>query len=211
MFVALLIGLISGFVGAVPVAGPISAIVFKQGIRGRYSKGRWVALGAAFAESGYAFLAFIGFNHVLANQKHLLNFSNALAALILGVLGVYFFRSKKLRTPAVTSVEVGLTQGSKAFLTGVSVTAINVSLLVTWTTAITALSSFELFESTLMTATFFSLGVGVGIFAWFALLLMLLGKYKGHFSARVFDLGLKGVGTALVSLSLAIVWKLIAN
>ena len=44
-------GLLLGFVGSIPVAGPTSALILKLGIQGQYWSGRGVAIGGACAEA----------------------------------------------------------------------------------------------------------------------------------------------------------------
>ena len=54
MLAAAAFGLCFGFVGSVPIAGPVSALVFRCGIDGRFKRGQGIAIGAAVAEAGYA-------------------------------------------------------------------------------------------------------------------------------------------------------------
>ena len=63
--VATLPGLLFGFVAAMPMAGPIWALVFERALRGRMREGLYVAIGGAVAEAVYAALAFWGFAALL--------------------------------------------------------------------------------------------------------------------------------------------------
>ena len=48
------IGFLLGFLGSVPITGPISALVFQDGMRRRWSHGFSVGLGSGVVEGGFA-------------------------------------------------------------------------------------------------------------------------------------------------------------
>src|SRR5689334_4267354 len=90
MLAAAAFGLCFGFVGSVPIAGPVSALVFRCGIDGRFSRGNGIAIGAAVAEAGYAFLAFWGFSTFLTRYSFVLRISRLLGGAVLMILGLTF-------------------------------------------------------------------------------------------------------------------------
>jgi threonine/homoserine/homoserine lactone efflux protein len=210
MIIALLCGCAFGFISAIPIAGPISALVLNLAINGKYAQGRYLALGAAIAESIYTFLAFLGVSQVLNRYKYLGPVSNALAALILAGLGIHFYRSQKMRSfshqPAKKSDE-----GQKEFLTGIGVSAANPTLIATWTTVITTLYSMKLFPLTTPNSAFFAGGVCLGIFGWFNVLIALLAKYRSHLNPRIMDKILKTIGVLLGAISVWIVIGICRN
>jgi threonine/homoserine/homoserine lactone efflux protein len=65
VLVAAIIGFCFGFFGSIPIAGPIAALVLQRGLVGRFRAGALIGAGAAFAEAGYAFMAFWGFSTFL--------------------------------------------------------------------------------------------------------------------------------------------------
>ena len=86
---ASLIGFAIGFVGSIPIAGPVSATIIKLGIENRFDYGKGIALGAGFAEAVYAGLAFWGFGAGLVG--FLQEYENAfrgLGSVVLIVVGV---------------------------------------------------------------------------------------------------------------------------
>src|SRR5690606_30970064 len=95
MLTAFILGSLIGFVSAVPVAGPVSAIIFSYGMRGRNLQGSSVALGAGLGEGVYTALAFWGFTQLFLGHPTLLNASQFVAASVLLVLGIYFYRSQR--------------------------------------------------------------------------------------------------------------------
>ena len=62
MIAVIIFGFVFGFVGAIPVAGPIAAMVVERSILGRFRAAIWLAIGSAIAEGGYAALAVFGFS-----------------------------------------------------------------------------------------------------------------------------------------------------
>jgi hypothetical protein len=58
VLVTALLGLAFGFVGSIPVAGPISALVLYRGLDRRYKAATFIGVGGAVAEGAYAFLSF---------------------------------------------------------------------------------------------------------------------------------------------------------
>ena len=60
MALTFLVGLILGFVGSIPIAGPTSVIVLKNTLEKGNREGLDIAAGAGVAEAIYAFFAFWG-------------------------------------------------------------------------------------------------------------------------------------------------------
>lgn len=209
MIFAFVLGVVFGFISAVPVAGPVSAVVFSRGMRGKYGQGRWIAYGAAIVEGAYTFLAFWGFKNFLADLSFIFVASNIVAALILACLGLYFFGAKKLRNP-VTAEEAEV-QGEKAFFVGAGMSLVNPTLIATWTAAVTTLYSTNLFEFTDLNGMLFSTGVAFGIAFWFALMLRLMEKNLNRLNPRVLDVGLKCVGVSLGFLSLMMIFRILRS
>src|SRR4051795_11238662 len=91
---ALLAGTIMGFLGSMPIAGPVAVLVLERGLVRRGREGLAVALGAAAAESVYAFLAFWGLGSVLYGSPMLLQASRLVGAGVMITLGLYLANRK---------------------------------------------------------------------------------------------------------------------
>lgn len=204
MIFALLIGIFIGFISAIPVAGPISAMVFSYGMTRRYKEGRWLAAGAGIAESCYCFIAFVGFQHLFKDLTFLMKATNLLTVFILVFLGIYFYRSKKMRAHHDTQVVPAVS--SKAFLIGLSVALANLTLLATWSAFMPSLSALKVFEFNYPNFFIFSAGVALGVYLWFTLLLVLIAKHRDRFEESILDKILKSVSFLLWGIA---VWMLI--
>ncbi|MBC7396539.1 MAG: LysE family transporter [Bdellovibrionales bacterium] len=212
MLTALFLGTGLAFISAAPVAGPVSAMIFTLGMKGKQAKGRWVALGAGVVEGAYAFLALWGFTAFMQKLSYIEVLSKILAALILGALGFHFFRSKKMRKPAALSNQADEYHNApKAFAIGAGLSAVNISLIATWTAAITTLYSMNLFQFSKLNSLLFSLGVTVGIYVWFSVMLSILVKHRSQLKPGMLDKGLKGMGIFLLGLCVWIVYRLVTE
>ncbi len=183
MALAAVIGFLFGFLGSMPVAGPIAVLVFSRGVDGRHRSGLSIAVGGAVAEGVYACLAFWGFAEFLARYPVMVPISRAAAVVVLTILGVVFLR-RKVTTHQVPDHREGWGGG---FVVGFSITALNPTLIATWAAATTTLFSTGLVDFTPVTALPFGGGAIAGIIVWFALLLHLVRKFRKRFSPHTLN------------------------
>jgi len=198
MLAAALIGFTCGFVFSMPVAGPISLLVFGRGLQDRPQGIAYLAVGSAIAESVYAYFAFWGFSALLSRYAWIEPVSRGLTAVLLIALGVHFARMKTTASPppkqSTAEREVGR---KRSFFLGLTITALNPTLMATWGAAVAALHSFDIVSFGSGRALPFSIGVCVGISSWFALLLRLLKRYKSRFAASTLDRTVRVMGVLL--------------
>ena len=206
MLTALLIGFVFGFIGSMPVAGPIAILVFGRGLQNRARSGVYLAVGSAIAESVYAYLAFWGFSALLAQYPWIEQVSRGVAAVILTALGLRFALARPGPTdePQLPIQNAG---NKRSFLLGMTITALNPTLMVTWGMAVTALHSFNLVSFDAVRALPFSLGVWMGISAWFTVLLLLLARFKDRFHRSTLENAVRAMGLLLTVLGLAFAVK----
>ncbi|MDP6944769.1 MAG: LysE family transporter [Myxococcota bacterium] len=205
MFVAALIGFLFGFVGSMPVAGPIAALVFARALEGRMRSGLHIAIGGAVAESLYAALAFWGFAELLERYAWIQPVSNGAAAVILSVLGVIFIRQREEEPAARPAQE----RAGAGLLLGFTITALNPTLIATWAAAAATLLSTGLIAFDSSHAAPFSLGAMVGIVAWFAVLLRLVAHFRDRFSYATLAKVIRVMGWCLLVLAGWFAWRLV--
>jgi threonine/homoserine/homoserine lactone efflux protein len=196
MFWSLAFGFLLGFVGSMPLAGPISVLVFGRGLCGRYRSGELVALGAGIAESLYAFLAYWGMSQLLDRHPMLVLASRGVAAAILLALGVLF----GLRQPSAAPVPEAPEREKSSFLLGFAITILNPTFLATWTAAVAVLHSAGFVRRSAVSAILFAGGVLVGIVGWFWLMLRLMRRYRDRFRQETINRVLQGIGLLLVGM-----------
>ena len=194
MVVVLLIGVALGFFGSVPLAGPIAVLVFAYGLEGRFRTGISLSLGAALAESIYAYAAFWGVGTLLERYPSILLASNAVIGFLFIGVGIVLTRRE---------LTVGLEKTSKprharALALGFSVSILNPTLLVTWSAATAALFGIGFVGEGAGASIAFAIGVIVGIVAWFSLLLLLIRRYSGRFTRNFLGRAINAMGVDLM-------------
>ncbi|MBI5546120.1 MAG: LysE family transporter [Deltaproteobacteria bacterium] len=194
-------GVLFGFVGSMPLAGPIALLVFGRGLRGAYRSGLAIAGGSAIAESGYAFLAYWGMAQLVTRFPRTMLASRALAALVLIGLGLYLVLHQE--RPGI-EVERVREHPRSSLALGFAVTAFNPTFIATWTAAVTVLHSLRFVPTTLPAAMFFAVGVGCGIFGWFAAMLWLMRRWRERFHPATLNRLLQAIGLVLAGMG---VWS----
>lgn len=198
MLAAAILGFVFGFFGSMPIAGPIAALVFSRGLENRARSALYLAGGAAIAEGGYAYLAFWGFSAILSTHPWVEPVSRAAAALILTGLGVHFTRKPRSDDgERVPDPNVG---NKRSFFLGFTVTALNPTLIATWTGAVTFVYSLDVVRFDGASALPFSIGACLGIVVWFSVLLTLLNRFRARFSRSTLSRVMRGTGVFLIVL-----------
>ncbi len=197
MLLPLLIGFAFGYVGSMPVAGPISVLVLHLGLAHDSRHGVYVAVGGALAESFYALLAFWGLSTVLARYPVVLPVSRAVGAGLLLALGLVMLLG---RTRPAAPRDAPARGNKRSLLLGFLVTAVNPTLIVTWTAAVAALHATGLLAMERAQALPFAAAAGVGIVAWFLTLLWLVNKWRSRVSPDAMRRFRRGMGGVLVAL-----------
>jgi threonine/homoserine/homoserine lactone efflux protein len=197
MMLAAMLGFVFGWLGSIPVAGPIAALVVTRGLEGRLRSGAMLALGAALVEAVYACLAVWGFASLLEDFPWLELVSRGAAALVLAALGVMLWRG----VLAVSSDSRDAASDAGSFALGASICALNPTLIATWTGAVTLLHGGGLLALQARHALPFAVGVSLGTTGWFVALLAILHRYRERLSAVVLARTVRLIGAALLVLS----------
>jgi threonine/homoserine/homoserine lactone efflux protein len=190
-------GLLLGFAGSMPIAGPVAVIVLESALCNRGRDGLAVAIGAAIAESLYALLAFWGMAAVFAHNPALVPASRIVCGLLLVGIGAYiFFRRGGARPIAQRAAR--FPGGRITF--GFVISVLNPTLLATWVTAVAILHALVDIELKPANAIAFAASACVGIVIWFVLLVALVRRFGSHFGQAALNRFSRGIGVALVVL-----------
>lgn len=206
MFTASLLGFVFGFVASMPVLGPVSLLVFERGLKDRVRSGVYLALGSALAESVYAYLAFWGFSELLDVHSWIEPISRGLAAVLLTALGLRFALKGADKEAAELKPDPHI-GNKRSFFLGFTITALNPTLIATWGAGVTALHSTDLIRFDSHGALPFSIGVCLGICAWFVVLLLLLSRFRGRFRRSTLDVMIRVMGGLLTLLGLFFAYR----
>ena len=201
MILALLLGFVAGFVGAVPVAGPVAVLVLRDALAGKKHDARQIALGSALAESLYAGVAFAGIGAAFDRFPVLLPVSRIASAIILVLVGIYLMVKHPKQEEAAEAKE---RKARAKWLVGLSITALNPTLIASWTAVVAVLHGAGVASSNPRDALPFALGIGTGIMTWFLVLEALVGRYREKLAPNVVRTGVQIVGGLLAAAGVAI-------
>ena len=214
---SLVIGFLAGFLGAIP-PGPLNVTVLRKSLQGRRREAYRVAAGGSAVDILVCLLIGLGLGWIL--EKVATNFWVRTAlALFLVAYGLKLLvvdrRRDKLVLAAGSAEPTGSGEtsapatgpvGLRYILTGLLQGAANPALFVNWTILISFLVSHRLFVPSVRSALGFALGVGAGVFAWFALLVELVDRWKDKAGAWV-SRSTVLAGVLLVGFGLFFTWR----
>jgi threonine/homoserine/homoserine lactone efflux protein len=211
LVLALMAGAAMGFIGSMPIAGPVAVLVLERGLVRRGREGLGIALGAAAGESVYAFFASWGVGAVIGAHPGVVPASRLFGAAVLVALGVYLGTrpQRPPPEPAAQSAQPG--QKRRGFVLGASLTLLNPTIIASWTVVVTAAHGAGLLEPGLWPAVAFAGGVGLGIVAWFAVLLRLLKRFERGVRPETVDRLLHVTGWLVVALGLGLAVRPLAQ
>ena len=192
------IALAFGFFGSMPLAGPIAVMVFSRASHRLYGEALHIGLGAAVAEGIYAGVAYWGFTSLLASYPLVVPISRGVTAIVLTALGVRFTVWRQMEPRDRNERRAGTS------LVGFSLSAINPTLLITWTAAVAFLYARGVGEASPLAAVPFGLCAAAGIAGWFAILVAVLRRFEGRVPVAVLNWTIRALGVALVALG---VWS----
>jgi len=192
---AFLAGFGLGFLGSVPIAGPISLVVVDTTLDDHPRKGLDIAMGAAIAESIYAAVAFWGLTRLFAQYPMFLPLSRLLGGAVLFVVGLYF-TFRRVRHEKKSKPEP-LHDRRRNLLLGFTIALFNPALIATWAAAIAATHAFLPSNYSVSDTLPFAIGACLGIVSWFWLLIRIVCRAKNHLRVRLLDVAVKLMGVAL--------------
>lgn len=216
MLQAPLIGFLFGFVGSVPVAGPIAALVLSRGLERRFRSGFLIALGGALPEGLYAFLAFWGFDALLGNYPWVGPVCKAVAAIILFGLALWMIRPEKTKEDNAREDNVEersrplRRSGFGSFTVGFNITLFNPTLIATWAAAVGILRGigFDAFGTT--NGIMFAVAASMGIVAWFSTMLWMIRRLHDRFDRFVLSKIRRSFGVFLLLVACWFAWETVS-
>ena len=202
--IASLAGFLMGFIGSMPVAGPTSLLVFHRGMFARYRDGWAIGLGGGLVEGIYCAIAVHGFSILRDSVTSFAPLAKGIGFFLLLALGLYFIFIRQ-ENPA----ERAVAQPSPAnwggqFCVGVSVAALNPTLLLTWSGSVAVLHSITNITLHSYNSVAFAASVVLGIVAWFRILLALLRRFRSQFPFSLHHKVIRSIGVLLVVVSITL-------
>jgi threonine/homoserine/homoserine lactone efflux protein len=219
---ALLCGLLAGFVGAIP-PGPLGITCLRKSLQGEKREAYRVAFGGASVD--ILICALIGFGLGWILEKVVTNpwVRGSLAVFLVAYGAKLLLVDARRDTnksdgsharvrflPAPTHAKKKDIAMRLPFVTGLLQGAANPALFVNWTLFISFLVGHRLLVPSPAGAGGFALGVGLGVFGWFATLIEIADRFKaraGSWAARSTVVA----GALLVAFGLYFTWRTFAS
>ena len=205
MLIALIIGLIIGFLSCIPI-GPVNVWVVNTLIKRDFNSAFAIALGGCLMDFIYFMVVLTGLSFFHFSPKIILFFK------IVGVVFLFLFGLKEL---IVKTRNLNLDEHSKTnkttlvgfFLLGVVIYSSNPALIVSMSGLAAAIKSWNLFDYNLRSYFSLSLGISLGSAFWFYLLLRIVKKYENKIPERFYTNFSRVCGALIVIISLYMAFK----
>lgn len=183
LFLAWLVGSVSGFFVSIPV-GPINITIVNEGARRGFGWGFWIGLGAVVMEVIYCAVAFAGFSGLFASEliRAVMELTSFLLMMFLG-LKYLFARSLPATLKSVEMVEHRF-HPHTAFMRGFVRVLGNPGVFLFWVTLSATFIAHEWMDDTWPSKLACISGVGTGALAWFVLLSFAVSLGHGRFSTQ---------------------------
>ena len=210
MWMALLVGVVLGFFGSIPLAGPASILVFKNALEKGHREGIDIAVGAAVGEGVYAFIAFWGLTTVLEQFPMLVPASKIAGAILVIALGIYLVARRT--NPNEMHAQNLADRQERRWLRGFLSAVLNPTLLATWTTVVTGIHAASLVDPSPRGALPFALGVAVGIVGWFAFLIqVIVRRFRERLQPESIARLVRGFGWAMIGIGAIIMSRAVLH
>lgn len=198
--IALLVGLIVGFLICIPV-GPINVWVVNTLIRKNFRSAYSIALGGSLMDFIYFMIILTGLSLFHFTPKTILTLK-ILGVFFLLVFGLRELLVKKQNFKLDQNEEQKKTRASSYFLLGVFIYSSNPTLVATMSGIAAVIKSWNLFLNTFYNYVALSLGIGLGSALWFFILLKIVHRYQNKIPERFFINFSRACGLLIVLFSL---------
>jgi len=200
MIIALLIGIMTGFLICIPV-GPINVWVVNTLIKRGFKSAMAIALGGSLMDFTYFMIILSGLS--------LFHFSVS-TVLVLKILGVVFLFAFGLKELLVKTQSFKLNNELEKkdptvisfFLLGVIIYSSNPTLVATMSGLAAIIKSWNLFNNSFSNYFALSFGLALGSTSWFYLLIKIVTKYQNKIPERFFINFSRACGALIVLFSI---------
>ncbi len=153
-----------------------------------------VVAGAAVAESIYCAVATFGYLQIVAAYPFLAKYIRYIGAIFLLIMGVVFmFQKVHFEDKPVTEIE----ERKSGLRAGFLIAILNPTLFLTWGSATSTIFSW-FNQVTFTDMVVFPIAAGLGIVAWFAILLEIFKKYRERIGERIGMFAIRGAAVIML-------------
>jgi threonine/homoserine/homoserine lactone efflux protein len=208
---SLLFGFAIGWLGSMPIAGPIAFFICRRGLAGRFRDGIALACGAALTEACWCLALLLGVDELLDIWPSMTSVARSLGGLLLIALGLFFFTRRHAAARRAACLKEQATAPTlrvrfrDEFRLGVTLILVNPSIPFNWLAVITIAISLGLDPGRMPAA--FALGVGLGAIAWFALFLRMIIAWSDRLNIQMIVRVQQGFAALLICAGSYALWQ----
>lgn len=211
LFVTLLSAFLVGFFASTAATGPVMMLAFKNALEGALRRSIAIVLGSAVMETLYCGLAAVSVSGLMQLSDPVERFSRWASVGVFAVVGVYLLLTE-IRAVRRGEPQPKLKFATRAFLTGITLVAVNPSIILTWSAATMALTSFSVIKIPgIGRAVLFALSAGVGTICGSLALIAVTARYRERLSISVMHWIIRIIGVGLIVLAAVYLIRLLAS
>ncbi|MEZ4220066.1 MAG: LysE family transporter [Polyangiaceae bacterium] len=187
------LGVLLGFLGSIPAAGPLLLLVMEAGVSGRRARALSLASGGAVAEALFVGVAFAGAGELITRLPLGERPLRILGALFVIAIAAFLLRGDPAR-PERKSVT------ASAWLTGFLLVLLNPGFVAFWSGVAAFLYSHGALTQSGTRPAVLAIGAAFGIVLWFSLVFSLAARGRQRLSPRWLTRVRRGLAIALLLL-----------
>jgi threonine/homoserine/homoserine lactone efflux protein len=198
----LILGIVLGAGGSIPMAGPVGVLVLGAAARGARREALSTAIGGAAGETFWCALAFLGVATFLQSMPGVLVVARGAAALLLLAAGVFVLATAGRERPGRARSGRAESDARRGLVRGLSLSLLNPALLASWGAAAATLHGLGLVGTSSCSASLVPLGLPLGIVWWCAIAVLLVARIGPRIAPRTRVRLARSFGAALVAVAI---------
>lgn len=200
MFIAMLLGIIVGFIICIPV-GPINVWVVNTYINHNFRSAMAIALGGSVMDFVYFMVILTGLS-LFHFSDHTILILKIVGIILLFSFGVKELLFSKQRFALDEGEEKKTPKGASFFLLGVLLYISNPTLVATLSAIGAIIKSWNLFNHNTLNFVLLSIGIGIGTSLWFLVLIKIIERFENKIPEKFLEYFSKTCGGLILILSI---------
>jgi len=184
MIMLIFIPFFLGFISYLTPTGPITVMIFKNTLLGKYGRAISIIIGSTFVQFFISFASIILITEIISKKWIL--YSKIISSVVFIILGIHLILSKgKASEQIISFQDISKKEKAGSISTGILLTFLNPTIIFSWLTAITLFVSFNFLKITSNADYFvFSTSGCLGIVIGSLLMMYLVHIYKKQISEK---------------------------
>ena len=201
-----------GFISSIVATGPVTFLILKEALLGKYKRSIGIMLGSVFMEAVYCTFSLTLVGLILQYIEKLKIVSEAISILVFLIIGASLLAMNPAYAPPKSRRKWSKVEHAKSFLTGFILVAMNPTIILTWAGASAALISLGIIAlSTLQQIIAFVISATLGILAGGFALILLVKTFRVKLSEKFIQWALRILGIILIIIAIFLASRLISS